>query len=248
MALAAGLSNYSIRLLHLINHAFFKGLLFLGAGTIIHTISNEQDLRKMNKNIINIKITYRSMLIGSLSLSGFPYLTGFFSKDLILENSYKDTILLYLRLITAILTTIYSTRIILLAFLHKPKHINTNKKTKENKNISTTLPIFILRIRRISVGYFSYSILDTKIRNIWCTNTIKILPLICIRIGAMIILKIKHIYIYNTITYTLTTFSRNAWHFNQLMYSILIKHRFKIGYTYTYKIAEQGLIEKLGPL
>lgn len=89
MIMICGLSSYSVSLFHLINHAFFKALLFLSAGSVIHAISDEQDMRKMGGLIKYLPLTYVMTLIGSLSLMGFPYLTGFYSKDLILELVYE---------------------------------------------------------------------------------------------------------------------------------------------------------------
>jgi len=88
MTMVCGISNYSTSLFHLMNHAFFKALLFLSAGSVIHAVSDEQDMRKMGGLIKSIPLTYTMILIGSLSLMGFPYLTGFYSKDLILELTY----------------------------------------------------------------------------------------------------------------------------------------------------------------
>jgi NADH-ubiquinone oxidoreductase chain 5 len=87
MVFACGLSNYSVGLFHLTNHAFFKALLFLGAGSVIHAVSDEQDMRKMG-GLKNFYLYLLMMIIGSLALIGFPFLTGFYSKDLILEVSY----------------------------------------------------------------------------------------------------------------------------------------------------------------
>ena len=89
MVMICGLSNYSVSLFHLMNHAFFKALLFLSAGSVIHAVSDEQDMRKMGGLINILPFTYVMILIGSLSLMGFPYLTGFYSKDLILELMYE---------------------------------------------------------------------------------------------------------------------------------------------------------------
>lgn len=88
MVMACGVSNYSTSLFHLLNHGFFKALLFLSAGSVIHAVNGEQDMRKMGGLIRSIPFTYAMILIGSLSLMGFPYLTGFYSKDLILELTY----------------------------------------------------------------------------------------------------------------------------------------------------------------
>lgn len=88
MAFVCGTSNYSVGLFHLSNHAFFKALLFLGAGSVIHSLGNEQDIRKMGGLINLLPYTYSMMLIGSLSIAGFPFLSGFYSKDVILEVVY----------------------------------------------------------------------------------------------------------------------------------------------------------------
>jgi NADH-ubiquinone oxidoreductase chain 5 len=121
MIFACGLSNYDVSLFHLSNHAFFKVLLFLGAGSIIHAISDEQDMRKMGglKNIL--PFSYSTSLIGSLALIGFPFLSGFYSKDIILEIAYAKYTLashfcFYLGTISAFFTAFYSTRLICLVF------------------------------------------------------------------------------------------------------------------------------------
>jgi len=87
MIFCCGLSSYTVSIFHLANHAFFKALLFLCAGSVIHAMSDEQDIRKMGSLINFLPLTYSTMLIGSLALAGFPFLTGFYSKDFILELS-----------------------------------------------------------------------------------------------------------------------------------------------------------------
>jgi NADH-ubiquinone oxidoreductase chain 5 len=87
MIFACGLSNYQVSIFHLSNHAFFKALLFLSAGSVIHAISDEQDMRRMGSLLKFLPLTYSLMLIGSLSLTGFPFLAGFYSKDFIIELS-----------------------------------------------------------------------------------------------------------------------------------------------------------------
>src|SRR3954465_7329686 len=113
MIFACGLSNYHVSFFHLVNHAFFKALLFLSAGAIIHSLSNEQDMRKYGGLIRLLPFTSIMLLIGSLSLMGFPFLTGYYSKDLILEVAYatytlKGTVCFWLGLITAFFTSFYS--------------------------------------------------------------------------------------------------------------------------------------------
>jgi len=89
MIFACGLSYYHVAFFHLVNHAFFKALLFLSAGAIIHSLTNEQDMRKYGGLINLLPFTATMLLIGSLALMGFPFLTGFYSKDLILEIAYS---------------------------------------------------------------------------------------------------------------------------------------------------------------
>jgi len=88
MFIACGSSNYSGSFFHLINHAFFKSLLFFSAGAIIHSFYDEQDFRRMGNFVIFLPYIYISFLIGSLALSGFPFLSGFYSKDFILESLF----------------------------------------------------------------------------------------------------------------------------------------------------------------
>ena len=126
MVMACGLSQYSISLFHLMNHAFFKALLFLSAGSVIHALADEQDMRKMGGLIKSIPFTYTMVVIGSLSLMGFPYLTGFYSKDLILELAYDQYYLAFahwLGVFSALLTAAYSLRLIYFTFIS-----NTNAK------------------------------------------------------------------------------------------------------------------------
>jgi NADH-ubiquinone oxidoreductase chain 5 len=122
MFFVCGLSGYQIGFFHLANHAFFKALLFLGAGCIIHSITNEQDMRKFGAVIRLLPITYVLLLIGSLSLMGFPFLTGYYSKDLIIEFAFSKYTALgdvaaFLGLITASITAFYSLRVLFLTFL-----------------------------------------------------------------------------------------------------------------------------------
>lgn len=117
MILGCGLSLYNLSLFHLFNHAFFKALLFLSAGSIIHILNNEQDIRKMGGLAKLSPFVYINMVIASLALAGFPFLSGFYSKDLIIESSmtkiwFGNQILFWLAITSAILTAIYSFRLL----------------------------------------------------------------------------------------------------------------------------------------
>jgi len=125
MVIAIGLSSYNLALFHLVNHAFYKGLLFLGAGAVIHAVADNQDFRKYGGLISFLPLTYSVILIASLSLVAFPFMTGFYSKDFILESAfgqyYFSSIAVYvIAVIGAIFTTLYSVKVLYLTFLANP--------------------------------------------------------------------------------------------------------------------------------
>jgi len=126
MFFSCGLSNYYVAFFHLFNHAFFKALLFLSAGSLIHGFFDEQDMRRMGKLRSIFPFTYMCFLVGSLAIMGFPFLTGFYSKDLILEFAYSryivDSSFIYsMALLSAICTVIYSIRLNFLVFSEKKR-------------------------------------------------------------------------------------------------------------------------------
>jgi NADH-ubiquinone oxidoreductase chain 5 len=90
MAFSCGFSAYNVSFFHLFNHAFFKSLLFLAAGSVIHALSNDQDLRKFGGLVPFLPFTYSVMLVGFLALCGFPFLSGFYSKEIIIETSFAN--------------------------------------------------------------------------------------------------------------------------------------------------------------
>jgi len=158
MILACGCSAYASSMFHLFNHAFFKALLFLGAGSVIHALSNEQDIRKMGILVRYLPVTYAAFLIGSLSLAGFPFLTGYYSKDLILESVYVSysslSLFSYiLALLSAYFTTFYSLKLIYYVFLTKP-NLFKNKLTYIHESDNFILiPLIMLSLLTIIVGY-----------------------------------------------------------------------------------------------
>ena len=124
MFCACGLSAYSLSLFHLVNHAFFKALLFLCAGSIIHGLSDEQDIRKMGGLGYLLPLTYVSLFIASLSLIGFPFLSGYYSKELLIYliyfNNFEFNLLkFYIVYITSVITVMYSLKILINVFLFK---------------------------------------------------------------------------------------------------------------------------------
>ena len=158
MIIAIGLSCYNIALFHLINHSFYKGLLFLGAGAVIHAVADNQDFRKYGGLIIFLPLTYSVMLIASLSLVAFPYMTGFFSKDFILESAYgqfylSSIIVYFIAIIGAMFTTLYSVKVLYLTFLTSPNGTLIDYIRAHEGNVYINLPLVILAIFSIFFGY-----------------------------------------------------------------------------------------------
>ena len=158
MVAAIGLSQYNVALFHLVNHAFFKALLFLSAGQIIHSMMDEQDVRKLGGLINFLPFTYSIMVIGSLSLLATPFLTGFYSKDLIIELAYSKysftgTFSYYLLSVTAGLTAFYSFRLIMLTFLTVPNGSKIKYLNVHESNLVVIISLFTLSIFSIFFGY-----------------------------------------------------------------------------------------------
>lgn len=175
MFFCSGLSNYNLTLFHLFNHAFFKALLFLGAGSIISTLLDEQDYRKMGGLVYKMPFTYLSIFIGSMAIIGFPFLTGFYSKDFILESAITsyciDSIFIYtLGVLSAFFTAVYSFRLIFFVFLKKTNIYKEDTHIEET-NIYIIIPLFVLSIMSIITGYL-FSDLFIGIGNDYLTSSI----------------------------------------------------------------------------
>jgi NADH-ubiquinone oxidoreductase chain 5 len=163
MVIAIGLSSYNTAIFHLMNHAFYKGLLFLGAGAVIHAVADNQDLRKYGGLISFLPLTYTVILIASLSLVAFPFMTGFYSKDFILESAYGQyhysSINVYtIAVIGAIFTTLYSVKVIYLTFLTNPNGSVNYYKNAHEGDLFLSLPLVILAIFSIYFGFLTKDI------------------------------------------------------------------------------------------
>jgi len=156
MFFSCGCSQYNIALFHLFNHAFFKALLFLGAGSIIHACLNEQDIRYYGGLVNFLPFTYISFIIGSLAIMGFPFLSGFYSKELIFEVGLTcymvDSYFVYFVLLFAAFnTSIYSTRLLLYVFFGRT---NLNYLHIRDVNSYMFIAMFLLCLLSIFAGYF----------------------------------------------------------------------------------------------
>lgn len=160
MVFACGISSYSVTMFHLMNHAFFKALLFLSAGAIIHAMHDEQDMRRMGALNRLLPFTYTMTLIGSFALIGFPFLTGYYSKDFILELAcsklhFTGNLAFWLGTISVSFTTFYSYRLLFLTFINKNNGLKNFVLKAHEPNALMSIPLILLAFGSLFVGYLS---------------------------------------------------------------------------------------------
>ncbi len=168
MFFACGLGAYSAGIFHLYAHAFFKALLFLGAGSVIHAMSNEQDMRNMGGIWRKIPITYAMMWIGSLALAGIPIFAGFFSKDLIIEAAYASNSALagyafWMSIIAAELTAFYSWRLIYMTFHGEPRASAEVMSHVHESPPVMTVPLILLAVGAVFAGIVGLPMVDPSL-------------------------------------------------------------------------------------
>ncbi len=181
MFFAIGVSAYSAAIFHLTTHAFFKALLFLGAGSVIHAMSGEQDMRKMGGIWRLVPLTYAVMWIGSLALAGIPFFAGYYSKDVILESAFAagsgvGYYAFWLGIAAAVMTAFYSWRLLFMTFHGTPRadervmaHVHESPK-------SMTIPLLVLAAGAILAGYVGFeSFVGDGARAFW-GDSIVVLP------------------------------------------------------------------------
>ena len=164
MFFACGVSAYAAGIFHLMTHAFFKALLFLGAGSVIHAMSDEQDMRKMGGIWRMVPLTYTMMWVGSLALSGIPFFAGYYSKDIIIESAFAagtwtGAYAFWLGIAAAVLTAFYSWRLIIMTFHGAPR---SDEKTLAHVHESPkvmTAPLLLLGVGAILAGYVGHETL-----------------------------------------------------------------------------------------
>jgi NADH-quinone oxidoreductase subunit L len=158
MFVAMGVGAYSVGMFHLFTHAAFKALLFLGAGSVIHAMHHEQDMRNMGGLWKKIPFTYAMMVIGTIALTGFPFTAGFYSKDAIIEAAYAGQNIFapyafYLTVIAAALTSFYSWRLIFLTFHGKTRADHHTYDHAHESPLSMTVPLAILAAGALVLGF-----------------------------------------------------------------------------------------------
>ena len=271
MFFAAGIGAYHVAMFHLFTHAFFKALLFLGAGSVIHAFKDEQDIRNMGGIGKKLPYTYTFMLIGTLALTGFPFLSGFYSKDAIIEFAYLANTPLgnyaaSVGILTAFFTSIYSWRLFFKVF-HGPYN---NKKILINEThespIVMLLPLVFLSIGAIFSGYIFKNIfighhsIDfwqasifflNKISHssipLWFLLTTPVIVLISIPISFYLyILNPKILDDFKLTNMPLYNFLLNKWYIDELYEKIFVNPAKKIG-SFFWKKGDIGIIDKFGP-
>ena len=180
MVFACGLSNYSVSIFHVFNHAYFKALLFLSAGSVIHALSDEQDMRRMGGLVQLLPFTYSMMLVGSLALMGFPFLTGFYSKDVILEIAYSKYSFLgtfshWLGCFSASITAFYSFKLIYMTFLANPNGFKKSLEGVHDAPFPMAFPLVLLSLSSIFTGYLTKDMFIGLGSPFW-NNAILVLP------------------------------------------------------------------------
>nr|YP_002600800.1 NADH dehydrogenase subunit 5 [Capricornis crispus]BAH23416.1 NADH dehydrogenase subunit 5 [Capricornis crispus] len=223
MMVTIGINQPYLAFLHICTHAFFKAMLFMCSGSIIHNLNDEQDIRKMGGLLKAMPFTTTALIIGSLALTGMPFLTGFYSKDLIIESantSYTNAWALLMTLIATSFTAIYSTRIIFFTLLGQPR-FPTLITINENN------PLLINSIKRLLIGslfagfIISNNIPPTTVPQMTMPYYLKMTALVITALGFILALEISNM------TYTLKfNYPSNTFKFSNLLgYYPTIMHR-----------------------
>ena len=271
MFFAAGIGAYHVAMFHLFTHAFFKALLFLGAGSVIHAFKDEQDIRKMGGIRKKLPYTYFFMLIGTLALTGFPFFSGFYSKDAIIEFAYlSDTLIgnyaAILGIFTAFLTAIYSWRLFFKTFhgTYNNKLVPINE-THESP-IVMLIPLFFLAIgsilggfifKEILIGYNSNEFWESSIFflneiqhdhiPLWLLSITPLLVILAIPLSFYyFVSNTKIIESFKNTNLPLYNFLLNKWYIDELYELIFVKPIKLIG-SFFWKKGDVGIIDRFGP-
>jgi len=271
MFFAAGVGAYHVAIFHLFTHAFFKALLFLGSGCVIHSFHEEQDIRLMGGVWKKIPYTYALMIIGTLALTGFPFLSGFYSKDAIIEFTFlKGTSMGYyasaVGIITAFLTAIYSWRLIFKTFHGKYSNKENSLASIKESPLIMLIPSCLLAIgaivtgllfKEIFIGIESYnfwgdSILFLKLFEhdhipIWLVILTPTIVIFAIPISYYLFIQnekiLKNFILKNNSLYN---FLLNKWYFDELYDFIFVNPVKKIG-TFLWRKGDVDTIDRYGP-
>ena len=272
MFFAAGVGAYNVAMFHLFTHAFFKALLFLGSGSVIHAFKDEQNINKMGGVWKKLPYTYTLMIIGTLALTGFPFLSGFYSKDAIIEFAYLrgNTTGYYaagIGIITAFLTSIYSWRLIFKTFHGDYNNKDIKIEETHESPLVMLIPLIFLSIGSIFAGYtfkelflgygginnfwqesiFFLEPLSTDHPPFWFLVLTPILVILSIPVAYYLFVKNKNLsnQIAN-VNKPLYQFLINKWYFDELYDVLFVIPSKKIG-LFLWKFFDIKIIDGFGP-
>ena len=271
MFFAAGVGAYNVAMFHLFTHAFFKALLFLGSGSVIHAFKDEQNINNMGAVWKKLPYTYGLMIIGTLALTGFPFLSGFYSKDAIIEFAYLrgNTTGYYaagIGILTAFLTSIYSWRLIFKTFHGEYNNKNIKIEVTHESPLVMLIPLVLLSVGAIFAGYifkelfighgdgnfwkdsiFFLEPLSTKHPPLWFLILTPILVISSIPIAYYFFVKNKNLpqQIAN-VNKPLYNFLLNKWYFDELYDVLIVNPSKKLG-LFLWKFFDIKLIDGFGP-
>ncbi len=270
MFFAAGVGAYNASIFHLTTHAFFKALLFLSAGSVIHAMHHEQDMRKMGGLYKKIPFTATMMWIGSLAIIGFPYLSGYYSKESILENAfYASNGIAYFAylvgILTSLLTAFYSWRLLFLTFHGENRSDNKTYDHAHESPLVMTVPLFILAIGSIFsgiffadyfIGYYKKEFWDNAIlltesshkylpltQSLISKSAVAIGILVCVLIYSNSLNRAKNLSYNLDPLYSL---SKNKWYVDELYHKIFVLTFFQLA-NFFWKRGDEKTIDGLGP-
>ena len=270
MFFAAGVGAYNVAMFHLFTHAFFKALLFLGSGSVIHSFNNEQNINNMGGVWKKLPYTWALMIIGTLALTGFPLLSGFYSKDAIIEFAYlKGTNLGYLAatfgILTAFLTAMYSWRLIFKTFHGNFNNSKLKIDSLHESPLVMLLPLIVLSLGAIFSGILFKNLFINQEINFWKESIMFLIPLstnhppqwiilitpviVTISIPISYYLFIKNNNICNWLANEnkpIYKFLVNKWYFDEFYDYIFVKPIKKIG-TFFWKKIDVNTIDRFGP-
>jgi len=272
MFFATGVGAYNVAMFHLFTHAFFKALLFLGSGSVIHAFKNEQNINYMGGVYKKLPYTYILMIVGTLALTGFPFLSGFYSKDAIIEFAYLrgNTVGYYaagIGIFTAFLTSIYSWRLMFKTFHGEFNNKEIKIEDTHESPLVMLIPLFFLSIGAIFAGFTFKELFigHSGINNFWQDSIFFLKPLsiehpplwFLILTPTLVILSIPisyYLFVINKsfskklaeVNKPLYLFLLNKWYFDELYESIFVKPSKSFG-LFLWKFFDIKLIDGFGP-
>jgi NADH-quinone oxidoreductase subunit L len=273
MFFACGVGAYGAGIFHLYTHAFFKALLFLGSGSVIHAMSGEQDMRRMGGIWKHIKITYAMMWIGTLALIGFPGFAGFFSKDAILEAAYAShnpfhLYAFWFGVAAAVLTSFYSGRLIWLTFHGEPRADHETMHHVHESPPVMTVPLMVLAVGAVLAGWLGLGMIDAE-GHLWAGSIyygehnhvmhdmhdvpfwVRLSPFLAmvIGLGFSYVCYMMKPGLSVRIAEAASPINRlfyNKWYFDELYDSLFVRPAKAIGY-FLWRGGDQGIIDRFGP-